>query len=963
MSSLFISYSRKDKEAALKLTEFFNGENLDYWIDWEGIPPTVDWWLEIEKGIEGADIFLFLISPDSIKSKVCNQEMTHAIKNGKRLIPLVVRDVKPEETPPELSHLNWIFLRETDNFETNFKKLTTAIHTDYEWVQTHRQLQNKALEWERSEVDKSFLLRGNELLDAESQLAVNTSKEPYPTDLQRQYVHESRQAADRQKRTVTLISLAGIIALAVLAIFGFTQAALATANANEAEKQAATAQAASTLASNNEAIALENEKTSRAGELAAKSAAIREENFPVSLLLAIESFQWKDIPQSRGALLDNAYTNPRLLKYLLHNDNIITSVAFSPDGSTLASAYKDGTILVLDTAQYQTLQQMNGHTDQVNQIVFSPDGRILASAGKDQTVILWDTTNYQPIGSPLTGHKGDITSIAFSPDSTTLASGSVDQSIILWDVQSQLPIGQPLIGNEREITSLAFSSDGTTLASASGNGRVILWNTQSLEPFTYEAGSHVYDVTFKPNNSLLAMALCGKFAANGFCAQGKVILLDSITRQTVGQPLIGHIDYINSVTFSADGSVLASGSWDKTIILWDTTNYQPFERQPLYGHTSNVNSISFSPDGKHFVSGGGDGALILWDVKPHQPIGRQVGLGHETVSLAVSADGNHFATGSNHGIVYLSDTRTDPPATLSLIGHEATFVNALAFNPDGSILATGSHDKTIRLWNVETGEQIGNPLLGHTELINSLAFSPNGNIIASGSWDDQVILWDVSTPAGPIILGALPGKSERVISLAFSPDGRTLASGYQGDELPGDLHENTIIVLWDVETQQPIGQPLTDHTDSVNSLVFSPDGRYLFSGSWDKTIIQWDVASRKPKGQFNGHTDLIYSVAINSDGTLLASGGSDRTVILWDIATRQPLGRPLTLHTDQVIGVAFSDNDKTLVTSSWDDTVIFWSLEPNIWIDKTCQRVERNFTQMEWEQYFPGETYRATCPQ
>jgi len=106
MASLFISYSRKDIDFARKLTEAFKGQDLDFWIDWEGIPPTVDWWKEIQKGIEEADIFLFLISPDSVKSKVCNQEIDHAVINGKRLIPLVVRDIQAEEAPAKLASLN-----------------------------------------------------------------------------------------------------------------------------------------------------------------------------------------------------------------------------------------------------------------------------------------------------------------------------------------------------------------------------------------------------------------------------------------------------------------------------------------------------------------------------------------------------------------------------------------------------------------------------------------------------------------------------------------------------------------------------------------------------------------------------------------------------------------------------------------------------------------------------------------
>lgn len=177
MAKVFISYSRKDIEFAKRLTTELQKNELDFWVDWEGIPPTVDWWKQIEKGIEEADAFLFLISPDSAASKICEQEIDHAVKNSKRIIPLIVRDTKGDESPKQLSHLNWIFFREHDDFNTALQKLLTGIHTDYDWAQNHRRLQVKTLEWERNNKDNGFLLRGKDLLDAEYQLVTNSTAE------------------------------------------------------------------------------------------------------------------------------------------------------------------------------------------------------------------------------------------------------------------------------------------------------------------------------------------------------------------------------------------------------------------------------------------------------------------------------------------------------------------------------------------------------------------------------------------------------------------------------------------------------------------------------------------------------------------------------------------------------------------------------------------------------------------
>jgi formylglycine-generating enzyme required for sulfatase activity len=213
MASLFISYSRRNIDMARRLVAAFEGQGLDFWIDWEGIEPTLDWWKEICKGIEEADNFVFLISPDSIRSRVCGQELGHAVTNGKRLIPVVILDVKAEDVPPELGSLNWIFLRDSDDFQAGFARLVTAIRTDYEWVQAHRRLQVRALEWERSGSENSFLLRGRDLQNAESMVAGHALREPYPTELQRSYLLKSRQVSDRQRRTVRALAVLGLLAL------------------------------------------------------------------------------------------------------------------------------------------------------------------------------------------------------------------------------------------------------------------------------------------------------------------------------------------------------------------------------------------------------------------------------------------------------------------------------------------------------------------------------------------------------------------------------------------------------------------------------------------------------------------------------------------------------------------------------------------------------------------------------
>ena len=193
MDQIFISYSRKDTDFVRRVADRLLESGIDIWVDWEDIPPSVDWIKEIQKGIESADIFLLFVSPDSMSSKVCKEEISHAALNGKRIIPVIVRDVDMKSVPPEITHLNWIFFsRPQDTFDEAFEKILAAIHTDYDWVQVHRRLQVRALEWERNQHEKSLLLHGKDLHDAEAQLTVNGAKDPKPTELQKEFVTTSR---------------------------------------------------------------------------------------------------------------------------------------------------------------------------------------------------------------------------------------------------------------------------------------------------------------------------------------------------------------------------------------------------------------------------------------------------------------------------------------------------------------------------------------------------------------------------------------------------------------------------------------------------------------------------------------------------------------------------------------------------------------------------------------------------
>ncbi len=238
---VFISYSRTDREFVRTLHQALSEQNQSIWVDWEDIPPTADWLNEIYSAIEGADAFLFVLSPDSVASEVCGKEVEHAVKHQKRLIPIVRREVDSRGVHPALASHNWLFMRETDDFASAFNMLVEAINTDLEYVRAHTRLLMRAREWESRGRNDSFVLRGDDLKDAEQWLAQGAATKPQPTTLHTEYILASRKAASARQRVLLGAVSAGLVVAIVLALIAFTQSQIAERNRQVARSSLAVA--------------------------------------------------------------------------------------------------------------------------------------------------------------------------------------------------------------------------------------------------------------------------------------------------------------------------------------------------------------------------------------------------------------------------------------------------------------------------------------------------------------------------------------------------------------------------------------------------------------------------------------------------------------------------------------------------------------------------------------------------
>ena len=1014
MAKVFISYSRKDIEFAKRLTAELQKSDLDFWIDWEGIPPTVDWWREIEKGIEEADIFLFLISPDSASSKVCGDEIDYAIKNAKKIIPLVARDIKGDEAPKQLSHINWIFFRASDDFDASLTKLMTAIRTDYEWAATHRRLQVKALEWERGNKESSFLLRGRDLQDAEQQLLTNASKEPHPTDLQRGYVLQSRKTTDGQRNITAGIAIAGIIVLTALAIWGWGQAGLKTINANESQRNALAAQDAQGTAEANLFVAqtaqadAENQKaTAVANENEAKKQAqialarqwIADANAVLAnpngspetaALLSIRALrlQKNEYLPSADEIL-NKSLNSIYTRKILNHDVKASAVAFSPDSSQILIGYIDGSAQLIDANTGDELLTFNGfygynNADNnpalmgVHAVAFSQQNDKLLIASSDGYIFIQylNSNKKQEIfaNSSEYGYRPELLwSAEFSPNGEYIVIGkgwpyADPGKIEIWEIES----GKQLFSfpqiQERYISHTEFSQDGTSVLSTSYDGTAILWklnwNNQLATPSkAFEMSDPIIDGDFSSDGSMILLGL-DTGAANLLKSDGTLL-----------KKFVGHSGPITTVAFSPNGNHILTASRDNTARLWSIEEGNII--RTFAAHTDDISAAAIAPDGHSILTGSYDNTVRIWNAN----------LEYD----------NQIIYGHNGGI------------------------STVAFSPDGNFILSASDDDTIRLWDAKTLVQGFIDLPAQKLIDPSFVFSAQGRwlVAKGGSWNDNggdstVIIWEKNgseykpvhvfpyeyfmqvlgfsqpndgTESKFFYLGR--GNPERYL-LQTGGNWDTIAKTYSmwwwnndvaltqtasekaqyvaiAGEMEIQIHR---IDNQDTSTPDAICKTLWDGaygSYGSGSIAFSIDGQYLASEYLNDILIwDWQPNNEGSKPQectqvhtLKGHSGEVLDLAFSPDGNYLLSGSADGTAILWDVKDWKQV-RVLTGHLGDITSVAFSPDSKSIVTGGSDKTIRIWNIKIEDTVKLACSLLQRDLNSDERLKYGITDN-KSTC--
>jgi WD40 repeat protein len=547
-------------------------------------------------------------------------------------------------------------------------------------------------------------------------------------------------------------------------------------------------------------------------------------------------------------------------------------------------------------------------------VAFSPDEQHFATGHTGNgEVCLWQLSNNQILKTfTCPGKNGWVWSVAFNHDGSKLASVSEDNKIRIWDVSTKKCIWESKEQEQhtKTVWAVAFNHDGSLLASVSEDKRIIIWDVRTRK-LKNDLGSNNFipiSVAFNHNGSMLAVGSDDK----------KIRIWDNVDTDTKQSPRIlkeEHKKPVCTVAFNHDDSILASGSYDKTVKLW---NVQTGKCETLEGHTEAVWKVSFNHNDSMLVSSSGDKTVKLWNVQTKKCDKTLTGHNDSVRSAVFSLNGSKVISSTINQNLRLWDTDTGN-CLGSLLGYpNSNFVQSIAFNPKNSMIAGGSDDQAIRLWNI-AGEHI-KALKGHEGTVLAVAFSPDGSILASGSADETVKLWNVDTGE---CLNTLNDHNGHISSVAFSPCGSILASG--------SMDRN--VKLRKVNTDECLQTFSQDDPNSiVCSVAFNPndDSILAIGGGGKKNLKLWHFKTDQPETILNddGHTDIVESVAFSPCGSMLASGSRDKTVKLWNVNTGECL-RTLNDngHTGKVKSIAFSPNGSILVSCSEDKTVKFWDVE------------------------------------
>jgi WD40 repeat protein len=901
MPDVFISYSRKDKHFVQRLHAELTLQNRDTWVDWEDIQYAEDWWQKICVGIQSADNFVFVITPESVRSKICFDEIEYATQQKKRIVPIlrldVTDDVDKQRMHSAINRHNWLPFREMDDFGTSFEKLINTIQLNPEYVQMHTRLILRAAEWEQRLRKPSLLLRGDDLQAAENWLIEAVNKQPSPTTLQAEYIANSRRAETYRGRALmggVSLALAITVALAALAFGLFRQS----------EERRIEADHNAEMAQNNASTAVYNESVSKAIALASQAQTdISSGQRDRSVLLGLQSLVHYPYSVQAERALGQAVLDFRL-QMVIPNQSILSGASFlawSPDGSRFLKALKisssgtfpSGISIWNITGEFEQTLTLEVSQEIVN-VMWSRDGKsvwvIDGSATMSKTDLATSTVETWQI---LADTK--IRAAAWTPDGSQVAVAD-ESTVSIYDVASHRHL-LSLKENIPFIYSMVWSPDSAYLL-ITGSGNVSgIWETTT--------GNKIMNLS--PGGALVAWSPDSKRAV---ISSNSAAYVWDVEANTALFSLADHRDSIAGIGFSPDGQYLMGASADKTIKIWDA--YGGYEVLTING-SSAFNAAMWSPDGTQILTSDIDSIAKIWDARINiQPVTIQSGwAGYGLERPIWSPDGSRFLTSVDQTSVgHIWDTATGEKL-ITLKDDFQVMLAGATWSPDGTHILTLDQTGSGKIWDTNTGEVIRTTLQLQTDIYQAF-WSPTQNyLVTLDRQPNEDIRFDAVLREAETGLELLRIPDILPNTISWSPDGKQFAVGF--------YHE---LQIWDA-SQKNKRWSMGAHWGGIQSTMWSPDGNYLASSGWDTTTKIWNTTTGTLEMTLNKQAS--YSSSWSPNGERIVTSGGTNDFIIWDSRTGNEL---LTLPGFQegVIAVSWSPDNRHILITNLDGPFQIWNL-------------------------------------
>ena len=782
----------------------------------------------IYSAIESADTFIFVLSPDSISSMVCGKEIAHAVAQNKRMVPLVARDVNAREVPEGLAKLNWIFCRDSDDFQQATETLISALDTDLEWVRAHTRLLTRAVEWETKGKNNSFVLSGDDLREAERWLTeAGADKERQPTPLQTEYIIASRKAAARRQRIIW-----GSVSLGLVIATTFAVAAYFQRQSAKQQRNIAGARQLSTEAG------ITRDRRSDALQTSVLLAAQSLRRFP-----SIEA----DQVLRRGLWLLAApvtrFTQEDLIKNSEGGNQPVA--AFSLDARLVALVLANHSVELREVKTGRVITTLP-HKESVDALRFSPDSKLLATAGF-VTAHVWETEHGREIVSPIQ-HRAPIEAVAVTADNRLLVASSKGQTVQILPLMSSSAMQSQALNVNTGDPSL---SGGVDAIAVSPDGKYVATSWR-MDPVVWEtATGHLVAPANRKNShnrhpNALAFSPDGETFASAGQDEAVHIFETASGRELFVLPQYGDVTL---VAYSPRGTYLATASGDMAARVWEATEGHRLKATVV--HEARITALTFAPDEQSFVTASEDNTARICDIGSAQETLRII---HQKPvrALAFSADGASIATAGDDGMVAVWQSKTGP----ELASHfEPDSPSNFRFSADGRVVATMIEDKGV-LWDPMTGAAIA---FSANNEAPRFVLTDNLRLAASATGETAVV-WDVA--------------SRKLIATLKHDPSIDWAAVLDRPEVK--TNRSVLPEIWKLRER-----------GSVEVVAFSPNERLLLTRRFEDEGRIWDANTGAEKWRFKDFT-ARHLASFSPDSRLLAVAAGD-AVRIFDAQTGKEL--------------------------------------------------------------------------